>query len=620
MTKPLVGHATIHLGKEADPLPQWRNALAPATPEAMVKLLVDIASWAHQHPKSEAALTLLGDAYLKIKQPYAAEKAFLAAVSIEPKHAPAREGLGLALLESNRPAEAIKHFSIAHKLDQNNVDILVHLGLALVAVNHLKAAHNCFKLALKRDAKHPHIWLNLGLVSARRGAWDLAVDHFQHAVNLKQDFAEALHNLTLAYRQVGALDQALSTAIKLTESHPKKSAHWILLAELHLNGGQVDLASQSLQRAIEIDPGNPDIYVTQAALYAAERQYQDAEGVLKTALVLSHDRPDIQVEMGHLHLLLGRLDSGWDLYEARRRLDPSPTRRFLLPDWQGEDLSGKTVLVHAEQELGETILFAHCLPDLAKRAEHIVVEVSARLAPLFARSFPTMTVVERSSQPNEGKWLQQFSPAISYQIPFGSLPRYFRKQPTDFSTHSGYLRANPDRVAYWREKLAHLSDRPKIGLAWRGGLLQTGREQRSLPLGQWASVLSEFPVQWISLQYGEAAVHEVEYAAQCGLDLSHWADALQDQDEVAALTCSLDAVVTVCSTQAHLTGALGQFGWVLTPFSPNWCYSSEGDRSLWYPSLGLIRQPTPNDWATPIGMLKHLLALSHLIKVGNSQC
>lgn len=607
MIKPPVGHVTLNLDPNADPLPAWRQALASATPEAMVKLLVDIASWAKNHPHSASAWTLQGDAYLQIHQPYAAQKAYRAVLGHTPDHAPAREGLGLALLKTGEAAEASKHLGKAHALDPDNPEILVHWGLALVQLKNLKAAHNRFQMALARDPDHAQAWLNLGLVDTHRGAWLAAIDHFQQALGRKPYFAEALYNLALACRHIGDIAQAIGAATTLTEQHAQHAAHWVLLAELHLNTGALDLARHAIQRALEVEPGNPDIYITQATLCAARREYGDAEGVLKTAVALTRENPNAQLELGHLHLLQGRFDTGWDLHEARKHIAESPVRQFPHPEWDGEDLAGRTVLVHAEQGLGDTIMFAHCLPDLLQIAGHVVIEVSTRLAPLFARSFPQATVVGRDPKSADLDWLKQIHHRVDCQIPIGSLPRYFRRDAGKFGLHPGYLRADPARTAHWEQRLASFR-RPVIGLAWCGGLPQTGRAQRSLSLDTLIPLLKSLPVQWISLQYGDAADQEVADLTRHGIDLPHWPDTLANQDEVAALTCALDAVVTVCSTQAHLTGALGRPGWVLTPFSPNWRYGAEGDTMPWYPSLRLLRQTSPGDWTAPLATLQQQFA------------
>jgi len=607
MMKPVVGHATLKIGPEADPLPAWREALAAATPVTMVKLLVDISSWAQQHPKSAPALSLLGDAYLQIGQPKAAEKSFTSALGNDPRDARAREGLGLSLLKTAQPGKAAQHFAKAHQLAPADPEVLIHWGLALMQTGQLKPAHNRFKLALERAPNNAQAWLNLGVVDTRRGAWQAAIENFRKAIDLQDDLTEAHHNLALVFRHTGNLKLALDAARQLTAMDSATADQWVLMAELLLNAGQIDEATIALNKASSIDPGRPGIYLTRALLYAAQRQYTDAEGVLNTALVLSRDDPNIQLEMGHLHLLRGSYETGWDLLEARKHIAQSPVRRFALPDWQGEDLTGKSVLVHAEQGLGDTILFASCLPDLLQQAGHVVIEVSTRLAPLFARSFPTATVIGRDPQSPDMQWLNDISPPLSYQIPIGSLPKHFRRSLGAFPTRTSYLQADPERVAHWRRVLG-VRQRPVVGLAWRGGLMQTGRAQRSFFPAQWAEALRACKVDWVSLQYGDAASDIAEAVTQ-GLALQTFPEnILYDQDEAAALTCALDAIVTVCSTQAHLTGALGRPGFVLTPFSPNWRYGATGDATPWYASLRLIRQTSPGDWREPMSAIATALA------------
>lgn len=601
MPKPLVGYPAIHIGSEADPLPQWREALASATPEAMVKLLVDISAWAHQHPKSTAASTLLGDTYLKISQPYAAERSYRQAIAIEPKNSSAREGLGLALLQSKQPAKAVQQLAIAQEIDPSNVDILVHLALALIQTGHLKAAHNRLVMATALDSTHPQAWLNLGVVDARRGAWANAIAHLERALSFKQDFSEALHNLVLAHRQVGNLSEAVKASTKLTQLPGVTASDWCLHAELLLNSGQWDTCKTALGRALELQPDNPDIYVTQANLYSAQRDYAAAEGVLSTALAVSRDDPSIQLELGFLHLLQSRFETGWPLHEARKSITSSPVRQFPIPEWQGEDISNKCILIHAEQGLGDTIMFAHCLPDIIRTAGHVVIEVATRLEQLFATSFPTATVVGRNPQDPTNKWLYQLPTPPSCQIAIGSLPYFFRKTPSTFLPHNGYLTTQPESVEYWGKKIPP-STLPRIGIAWQGGLIQTGRIQRSISVNDLAPHLASIPAQWISLQYGDVEPDLI--TLRKSVVIHHFPEALADQYQAASLTCALDAVVCVCSTQAHLTGALGKPGLILVPFNANWRYGASGTSSPWYPSLHLLRQSAPDDWSTPISHLR----------------
>jgi hypothetical protein len=193
-------------------------------------------------------------------------------------------------------------------------------------------------------------------------------------------------------------------------------------------------------------------------------------------------------------------------------------------------------------------------------------------------------------------WLASLPP-IDLQLPIGSLPMWLRRAREDFPLHTGYLKADLQRVAAMRQQLVALGPGLKLGIAWRGGLARTAGVQRSLGLAQLLGALTPTGARLISLQH-DATHTELTHAQEAtGVMVTHWPEAVADQDAAAALTCALDAVITVCQTQAHLTGALGQPGCVLVPRHPNWRYGLDEDSLPWYPSLHLKRQATQNDWA-----------------------
>jgi len=173
------------------------------------------------------------------------------------------------------------------------------------------------------------------------------------------------------------------------------------------------------------------------------------------------------------------------------------------------------------------------------------------------------------------------------------------------------LRAAPERVEYWRAKLAELGSGPKIGLSWGGGVKATRRHLRSIALGVFMPILRH-PGRFVSLQYGDCGEDLSALNREQGVVLPHWSDALNDYDETAALVCALDLVISVCTAVIHLAGALGRPVWVLVPAVPEWRYLDHGDRLPWYPSARLFRQAESGRWQGVIGQvggeLRKLLA------------
>jgi hypothetical protein len=255
---------------------------------------------------------------------------------------------------------------------------------------------------------------------------------------------------------------------------------------------------------------------------------------------------------------------------------------------------GKTLLIYGEQGVGDEIMFASCFSDVLARADNVIIECDRRLAPLFARSFPAAKVQARVSS-EDVAWLREAG-AINLQCASGSLPRLFRRSVAEFPAHAGYLRADDAKIAKWRERLAKMPGKIKVGLSWRGGVDRTRRNLRSIDLIKLAPLFHLPDVTFVSLQYGDVAAECDAASAVFGKPIVQFPEAIADYDETAALVCALDLVVSVQTAIVHLTGALGKPALVMLPFSPEWRYMRAGDRMLWYPSVKLLRQEKPKEW------------------------
>jgi hypothetical protein len=293
-------------------------------------------------------------------------------------------------------------------------------------------------------------------------------------------------------------------------------------------------------------------------------------------------------------MLRGEFADGWRAYELRLLSEGRIPRKFPCPRWRGEPLEGKTILVHAEQGLGDEIMFASCVPDLLAAGARCVIDCHPKLGTLFARSFP-QALVHTGLQDDDVAWLAAY-PAPDYETPAGSLPLHLRAHPEAFPRHAGYLAADPEKVARWRERLAGLGAGLKVGISWRGGTPGTRAPLRSLTLPQLDPILQTGGTRFVSLQYGTQPAEVEAFQARLGARFVHWQEALDDYDETAALVCALDLVVSVCTAVVHLSGALGRPAWVMTPFSPEWRYGHAGETMIWYPSVRLFRQPGLGAW------------------------
>ena len=259
--------------------------------------------------------------------------------------------------------------------------------------------------------------------------------------------------------------------------------------------------------------------------------------------------------------------------------------------------------------MGDEIMFGTCINDAIATGADIILETSPRLEGLFKRSFPK-AIVYGTNDVDGRAWISGLGKP-DYKCAVGTLPKFYRGQDADFPG-TPYLVPDPDRVAWWGDKLKALGSKPKIGLAWQGGVQSTRNDARSFHPVQFAP-LFRHDVEWISLQYDSTAQTNVaDVKRDLGVEIAHWPKAVEavdpetgqpsDLDDLAALISQLDLVISVCQTTIHFAGALGVPCLCLTPSQPSWRYSAvESEDMPWYASVTLLRQAVGTlDWAPVI--------------------
>lgn len=562
-------------------------------------LIAELQVWLESESQSLRSWVLLGDWQARIGKLADAEDAYRRALRLNPTDAGAQEGIGLTLLKAGRLDEAYLHLETAHKQQPMNPEIMVHWGLVALEMGQLNDAAAKFQGAIDRDPRNSQAWHNLGLVALRQGDSGLGRELLKRAIDIAPDLGIAHSNLALASRDADHLDDGLQSAHRAVMLKPQDARSRIILADLLTDAGDFPAASQALVEASALDPVDQGLRLGRAKLYSAEGRLDEAEAELRAVLDAEPSEPEALGALGQLLLLRGHFDTGWDLYDARLRSHAAPRSELPVPLWQGEPLEGRTLLVLAEQGLGDIMFFSGCLPDVLARAGHVVLETYPRLAELMQRSFPKATVVGRDVRDPDTAWLNGL-PRIDVCISIGSLPRWLRRSRNAFPPHGGYLVPDADRVASLRQRLSDTGSVHAIGIAWRGGLVRTAQRQRSLELEALLQALGPTGARLVSLQHGDVEQEITLATAATGVPVTHWPELLTDQDSAAALTCALQGVVSVCQTQAHLTGALGRPGYVLVPRYPNWRYGLEGTAVPWYPSLTLCRQAALGDWQAPL--------------------
>jgi len=491
-------------------------------------------------------------------------------------------------------------------LDPRSPDAYSDLGNVLALLGEDAAAERSYDAAIALSPGHGPALANLGLLHARRCDRAAALDCFRRAVRADPWSAPALHGLVDWLPDDAVPHEEIALLREIVGRFPDHAGALAALGRLHLRGSfDAAPALAALERAVTLGHRDTETLTAYGAALQEHGRLEEALGAYDAARSLDPQHVGARFHRAIALLTLGRFAEAWPEYELRLRSEDRPQRAFPFPRWQGDPLDGRTILVHAEQGIGDEILFASCLPDLIARARHCVIDCAPKLAAIFARSFPAATV-HGGHQADPVDWASALG--IDVQVPAGSLPLYLRDDLAAFPAHQGYLRADPAKVGRWRARLAALGPGRAVGVSWRGGTARTRTERRSLPLPALVPLLREPGFRFVSLQYGADAAAEAErLAAESGIRIHHWPEGLDDFDETAALATALDGVVSVCTAIVHLGGALGRPVWVATPRVPEWRYGASGDRMPWYPSVRLIRQAESAEWQPVIDALRREL-------------
>jgi hypothetical protein len=401
--------------------------------------------------------------------------------------------------------------------------------------------------------------------------------------------ADAFNNRGLVLLELGRREAALASFAEALALNP------LNVDALVSHGYTLQLLERSAEaivscdRALALRPDCADALYNRGNALVNLGRHAEAVECYERALVLKPDDPEVRWNQGTALLALGEYARAWPAFELRWQLG-ARHRGFSQPPWCGEDIAGRTMLLHAEQGLGDTLQFCRYVPLVAARGATVIFEVPAPLERLMARLPGVRSLVVR------GETL----PAFEWHCPLLSLPGAFGTTVGTIPGRAPYLAAEPRAVAAWRERLKPLAGL-HVGLVWSGDprrhdpKAQAVDRRRSITLQHFAGLADVAGVSLVSLQKGEAAAQT--RSAPSGLVVHDWTDDLGDFADTAALVAALDLVVSVDTAVVHLAGGLGKPVWVLSRFDACWRWLRNRADSPWYPMARVFGQPAPGDWA-----------------------
>ncbi len=529
-----------------------------------------------------------------------AEAGYLDVLAQTPDHTDALYLLGTLRLQRGMPTEAIVLLERALAKQPRHDGALFNLGIAHQNTGAHDRAIPCFERLAVR-APSADVWNNLGVSRQAVGRLDDARAAYRQALALNGAHLQATTNLVSV---LNALDESLEAdrlARVVLDKNPNHApAHNHLAASLRTQGRH-DEARVSLDRALALRPDYVEAWFNHGILHQDRNELYDALRCYDRTISLAPNDADVRLNRACILLLGGDFARGWVEYDWRFMAHRTPRRPLPWPLWDGSPLDGKSLLIQAEQGVGDEIMFASCFPELLRSTGRCVIECDRRLAPLFRRSFPNAEIVggkvEKGIREDTTARLAALGP-FDCQAAMGDLPRHLRPDLASFPRVQSYLRADPERVAKWQARYATLGVGPKIGIAWRGGRTRAQQRLRSLALVDWGEILTVPGARFVNLQYGDTHAERQLVRTRFGVNVHHWEDSnpLVELDDFAAQVAALDLVISIDNATVHLAGALGKPTWVLLPFAPDWRWLLGCDDSPWYPSIRLFRQPAQGAW------------------------
>ncbi|SMF78249.1 Flp pilus assembly protein TadD, contains TPR repeats [Azospirillum oryzae] len=487
------------------------------------------------------------------------------ALRLMPGLADAHASRAGALRRLGRPEAALLAAGQALALAPGHADALANRAAALLSSGDAASAERCARRSLRLNARSAVAHATLAAALAGQRRWAEAETAARDSLALDRNAGEAWEVLGAVLAKLGRFTESL----------------------------------EAFTAAERLRPG-PSLYAARGTALIAMARPVEAAADFERALA---DRPQdagLHWNLGFACLMAGDYRRGWPEFDWRRHDDRAepPWRRLTQPTWHGESLIGRTVLLYAEQGLGDTLQFLRYVPLVAARGGRVVLEVQRPLLSLMSGVEGAAQIIARGDP----------LPPFDLECPLMSLPHAFDTVLDGVPADIPYLRPDPVRLARWRDRLGpHTALR--VGVVWAGNPRFPGDGDRSPRLAGLRGLLDVPGCRFYGLQMGPGRADLAdavlpESFTDLGPEIADFAD-------TAAIMANLDLVVSSCTGPAHLAGALGVPLWLALPFSPDWRWLTGRDNSPWYPSARLFRQPAPGDWSSVVGhMAAELAALA----------
>ncbi|MHA1539822.1 MAG: tetratricopeptide repeat protein [Alphaproteobacteria bacterium] len=494
-------------------------------------------------------------------------------------------------------AMAFKRYERVYAIAPKDPDVLLHFGGYLLEQKDNKRAAEYLEQATRHRLSDGALWTSLGRAYENIGDQEKAIGSYKKATEVEPKDGNAWLNLGKVCHLTKKHEEGLKYYNKALKILPDNLALHNNLGSLLKTMGRYDDAEALYKRGLQIDQKAGGILYNMGNLMKEQSLCNKAIYYFEKALEISPNAANIHWNLSLALLAKGDIERGFDEYRWRWDYDEFPTkkRNFIVPEWDGAVFYKKTLLIYLEQGMGDLMQFARWIPEVVKKkgaGSKIIIECHAPLVRLLSNFEGVDQVLLREEE----------HPHFDLQIPYLTLPAVFKETLITMPQKVPYI-VPPESAESAKVKEGFARDKNlKVGLVWAGNPKHKNDKNRSSSLENLRKILDMENITFYSLQKGER-VKDIETLGLQDkiINLDHKIDDFLD---TAHIINNLDLVITVDTSVAHLTGALGKPLWVMLPFSCDWRWMTNRDDSPWYPSARLFRQDKKKEWKTLIPALR----------------
>lgn len=506
------------------------------------------------------------------------------AIEIRPSYAQAHYNRGGVLQDLKQPQAAVASFDRAISIQPDYAEAYLNRGTALHALNQWEAAIASYDSAIAIKPAYAEAYSNRGISLQSHGQLHAAVASYDRAIAINPNYAPAYSNRGIALQALDRPSQAIASYQQAIAINPGYSEAFCNLGNAHKDLDQLEKALTCYETAIRLNPLYAEAFYNRGLTHEALGNFAASIADYDQAIAANPAYASAYWNKSLVLLLRGEFELGWPLYEWRWQRAESACLAgdYSMPLWLGNaQLAGKTILLHSEQGLGDTIQFCRYVAMFAELGAEVLLQVPPSLSPLMRGLENVSEIIGSGADLSD----------CDFHCPLLSLPLAFKTTLSSIPSPGAYLKSNSEKRLFWGDRI-HPRVKPRVGLAWSGNSLHKNDKNRSIALQQ---LIPHLPsnCDYFCLQ---KEVRESEQDFLLNSSIQFFGSEIKDFADTAALCDLMDVVVSVDTSVAHLAGALGRPTYVMLPYLPDWRWLLNRDDSPWYPTLRLYRQSADRDW------------------------